>query len=224
MNFELASHSRVRNDYYVHAVLIDSILDVKKRLVKEGSVLVDVGCGAMPYRRALSPELSKYIGVDFSDSTNADIFFRPDGTVPLDDNSADIVLSTQVLEHVNDPAMYLKECFRILKPGGLIILSTHGYWIYHPSPEDYWRWTSAGLKKVLKNAGFEIVEFKGLIGLLPVALQLLLDATEGKIPVYPLQKMYTFTIQLLMQILDRFHSEEAKVKNSSVYFTVSKKI
>ena len=55
--------------------------------------------------------------------------------------SFDAVLSTQVLEHVADPGALPAERFRVLRPGGRLLLSTHGIFVYHPDPDDYWRWT-----------------------------------------------------------------------------------
>ncbi len=59
------------------------------------------------------------------------------------------MLSTQVLEHVTDPRLYLAECHRVLRPGGPLLLSTHGIMVYHPDPVDYWRWTGAGLQRAV---------------------------------------------------------------------------
>ena len=52
-----------------------------------------------------------------------------------------------------DPALYLSECFRVLRPGGRMLLSTHGMFVYHPDPDDYWRWTCAGLQHVVERGG-----------------------------------------------------------------------
>ncbi len=44
------------------------------------------------------------------------------------------------------PGLYLSECFRVLRPGGQLLLSTHGVFPYHPDPVDLWRWTCEGLR------------------------------------------------------------------------------
>src|SRR6185436_6911761 len=75
----------------------------------------------------------------------------------LPDASADAVVSFQVLEHVDDVETYLSECNRVLRPGGRLVLTTHGIWVYHPMAgicEDYWRWTGAGLRKTVEAYGF----------------------------------------------------------------------
>src|SRR5438552_8530308 len=100
---------------------------------REGLVLIDYGCGTMPYRPLLEKYVSYYIGADLPERT-ADAFIQANGKTDLPDSFADVVVSTQVLEHVEDPGIYLNECYRILKAGGLLLLSTHGYWMYHPDP------------------------------------------------------------------------------------------
>jgi SAM-dependent methyltransferase len=84
---------------------------------------------------------------------------------PLDlaDASVDGVTSFQVLEHVWDIDWYLRESYRILKPGGWLLLSTHGTWLFHPHPTDFRRWTRPGLEDEIKARGFTHV------GTLPIA-------------------------------------------------------
>ena len=137
---------------------------IAKYILKNNNLeLIDYGCGDMPYKSLFEPVLKKYIGLDIAENQLADINIGIDGRIPIENDSVDFVLSTQVLEHVENPDEYLAESFRILKNDGLLILSTHGYWIYHPTPADYWRWTSSGLKKIIEKAGFEIDYFKGIV-------------------------------------------------------------
>jgi SAM-dependent methyltransferase len=97
----------------------------------------------MPYRALFEPYVAKYIGVDLPSNIEADLTVAPHWEMLLPGDGADVVLSTQVLEHVETPLAYLNDCYRMLKHGGLLILSTHGYWMYHPDPHDYWRWNHA---------------------------------------------------------------------------------
>ena len=75
--------------------------------------------------------------------------------------SFDVVLCTQVLEHCDDPAQAVRELRRVTAPGGRVLASTHGVQVYHPSPEDYWRWTHAGLRRLFtEHASWESVEVR----------------------------------------------------------------
>jgi SAM-dependent methyltransferase len=78
-----------------------------------------------------------------------------DGRIPAADARFDGVLSTQVLEHAVDPALHLGEAMRVLKPGGHLVLTTHGVWEDH-GPVDLWRWTAEGLRAQVESAGFTV--------------------------------------------------------------------
>ena len=94
---------------------------------------------------------AEYVGVDVKDAA-AEL----EGTVesiPVPDGSYQVVLCTQVLEHADDPAAAIRELRRVTAPGGRVLLSTHGTQIYHPNPDDYWRWTHAGLEKLFRENG-----------------------------------------------------------------------
>jgi SAM-dependent methyltransferase len=113
--------------------------------------VVDVGCGAKPYYPFFEPFASEYVGVDVKDEA-AELEGSVE-SIPVADGSFDIVLCTQVLEHANDPAAAVRELRRVVKPGGRVLASTHGVQIYHPNPDDYWRWTHSGLERLFRENG-----------------------------------------------------------------------
>ena len=100
----------------------------------DGRVL-DFGCADRSYRRFFAASVD-YVGALLPGNALASVEIGPDGTVPVEDASIDAVLSTRVLEQVTDPAVYLRECFRVLRPGGRLLLSTHGFMVYQPDPVD----------------------------------------------------------------------------------------
>jgi len=113
--------------------------------------LLDVGCGKKPYHPFFAPYVSEHVGVDI-DNPQADLVGSIED-IPAEDASFDVVLCTQVLEHCLDPARGVRELHRVTKPGGRVLLSTHGVFVYHPSPTDLWRWTHEGLERVFATAG-----------------------------------------------------------------------
>jgi SAM-dependent methyltransferase len=92
----------------------------------------------------------EYVGVDYAAGPKVDVV-APAEELPFEDARFDVVLSSQVLEHVNDPMA--REFARVLRPGGVAFVSTHGVIDYHPNPDDYWRWTHAGLARLLRMTG-----------------------------------------------------------------------
>lgn len=148
-----------------------------ERLPK-GASIVDLGCGDMPYASLL-----RGLGLDYRPADiDADAVAKgklpigPDGRVPLPDHSVDAILSAQVLEHVPDLDAYCAEIRRLLKPGGTLILSTHGSWFYHPHPEDHRRWTRTGLALDLETRGIKVEEMHSICGPLATTTMIRLTA------------------------------------------------
>ncbi len=116
-----------------------------------GSRVLDVGCGEKPYFPFFA-SASEYVGVDVVASPAADIVGAVE-SLPIADESFDVVLCTQVLEHVDDPAAAVRELHRVTRPGGRVLASTHGVMVFHPNPNDYWRWTHTGLRRLFERNG-----------------------------------------------------------------------
>jgi len=126
------------------------------QVAKEKRVL-DVGCGAKPYYPFFAGA-AEYVGIDVVESPSADLVGAVE-SLPIEDDGFDIVLCTQVLEHVDDPAAAVRELHRVTKPGGRVLASTHGVMVFHPNPNDHWRWTHTGLRRLFEqNADWETVD------------------------------------------------------------------
>ena len=183
--------------------------------------LADYGSGNSPYEPFFSGHTNEYISMDFDENPAIAVPLNRDGTIPGYDRHFDIVLSTQVLEHVSDPLKYLSEAARVLKNEGLLILSTHGYWMFHPDPADYWRWTSAGLKKIVSEAGFEIMYFRGILGRNASGLQLFQDGFLFKLPPF-IRPLWSVIMQCFVSLTDMFNSQHARDQDACTYVLVAK--
>jgi len=154
-------------------LILSDLLHLLERLAAQarGSVF-DYGCGGAPYR-SLFRQCERYIRADLAAGPCVDRVLAPDGLTREESATYDVVLSAQVLEHIRDPRQYLEEVHRILKPGGQLILTTHGMFHEHGCPDDFHRWTSHGLEVLLTSEGFTVLESYKLTTDLRGAFQLL---------------------------------------------------
>jgi len=140
--------------------------------------VLDFGCGGAPYRSLFNTQ--DYVRADLRGTPGAEVEFSEDSRLPISAGTFDLVFSSQVLEHVSSPAAYLAECNRVLRPGGRLLISTHGTFNDHGCPHDFRRWTLDGLKLELKLEGFHVLEgWKLTNG--PRALLYLLRAHERRL-------------------------------------------
>ena len=189
--------------------------------VRDGDRVLDFGAADSPYREKL-PTGVVFIAADLAGNPRADVEIAPDGTLPLEDASVDAVLSTQVLEHVEDPGHYLAEAFRVLRPGGRMLLSTHGMMFFHPDPVDYWRWTGSGLQRAVAAAGFEVVRFEGIMGLGATGAQMVQEAFYWRMP-RRLAPLFALVMQSLARLFDRLETDRGRESNAMVFALVAAK-
>tara|TARA_B110000259_G_C13899222_1_gene356175 strand:- start:33 stop:743 length:711 start_codon:yes stop_codon:yes gene_type:complete len=121
--------------------------------------LIDIGCGSKPYKE-LFKHCKSYIGLEIENENgqNEADYFYDGNNFPFQNETFDSAICSEVLEHVFEPKIFLKEVHRILKKDGLIILTLPFFWDEHEQPYDYARYTSFGLKYILEQQNFEVVE------------------------------------------------------------------
>ena len=183
---------------------IASSLDYKGRVV-------DLGCGVAPYKKLIQQSAAKeYVGVDWDgsphDSSNVDVFADITKEIPLEADYADTVCSFQVMEHLPDPDGFLDECFRILKPGGRLFITTPFMWHVHEAPHDYYRFTRYGLEHLLSKHGFVDVTVTENTGFWQTWI-LKFNYHSCRYAIGPLRCFWIpvwFLGQMLAPILDRF--------------------
>jgi len=151
---------------YVRRTLANAVSSALSRwrtTLPSGASVLDVGCGAQPYRPLVEDAGFAYEGVDWPSSihatgTNAETVRHNLAQCPwpFADASFDAIVCTEVLEHIPDPAAFLNEAGRILKPGGKMVLTAPLLWPEHEAPHDYHRFTRYALKAAFETAGFTV--------------------------------------------------------------------
>ncbi len=128
---------------------------IKKYAYYIKGIVLDAGSGEIRrYKSFLKFE--KYLTLDINSKNNPDII----GSVldiPLNENSVDSIISTQVLEHVKNPQKAISEFYRVIKKGGFCLLTAPQWSELHEESNDYQRFTKFGLEELFKNAGFKII-------------------------------------------------------------------
>src|SRR5262249_48561646 len=114
------------------------------------------GCGGSPYR-SLFPN-AEYLRADFTGVFDLDYVIGEHSKIDEADEIFDLILSTQVTEHVEDAPSYFAESYRLLKRGGRFVCTTHGTYPDHACPYDFQRWTADGLKRDIAAAGFTVTQ------------------------------------------------------------------
>jgi SAM-dependent methyltransferase len=114
-------------------------------------VCVDFAGGKNPsYERYWGLKCDKFIKTDIETDLNK--------RLPFADNFADNAFLFNAIYILEGPEETLKEIFRILKPNGKFFISLPFIANEMPEPHDYCRFTSEGLMKILKEAGFKNIE------------------------------------------------------------------
>jgi SAM-dependent methyltransferase len=140
---------------------------IKKILPELRGVVYDFGCGRRPYEKDILRYADKYVGIDWSNTphgVNAELIANLNDPLPIHDQSADNIVSFQVLEHLSEPQTMLNEAFRILCADGQLFLSTPFQWHLHEAPWDYFRFTNYGLMHMLTKAGFIDIKISAVSG------------------------------------------------------------
>lgn len=123
--------------------------------------LIDVGAGSCKYKKIFQQYITEYQSCDSFDAPHIDR--RVDAhNLPYKDKEFDTVICTMVLEHVEKPWIVASELQRILKPGGHCIVGAPFMFPYHKDPEDYFRFSVAGMSSLFDKC--DIVKSWGIGG------------------------------------------------------------
>lgn len=183
--------------------------------------LLDIGCGSKPFAPVFAGRLSRYWGSDLASSRylgqeHPDAFATAERQ-PFRDGTFDTVLGLSMLTYLPEPGRMVAEAYRVLKPGGVLILEFTQMVPLHDEPWDFFRFTRFGAEHLLKQAGFEPVEYVpvgGLwsrVGLTMIAgLNRLNRGPTRVLTEIPVRLLYVI-LQLGFELLDRLFFDPREV-------------
>lgn len=201
---------------------------LKKLKTIRKSKILDVGAGDLRHKiDVFSLYGNRYFSIDVKKSghkgfKNPDKFF--DGEkIPYLSNSFDVVILTEVFEHVQNIDKLVLDIKRVLKKNGKLIFSVPFLWPEHEIPYDFRRLTSYGLKYYFKKKGFKILHYKKLNKGLN-ALGYIISSEMSKNNYkhnYFLDNFFRYSVKILIIVLKKFYSFKNLYSGS---FAVLKKI
>lgn len=123
------------------------------------AAVLDAGCGEQPLRSAIEAAGATYTGLDVEQNRTGTVgVIAPLWRVPLADASFDVILATEVLEHVADTEGAFAEMARLLRSGGRIVITTPFAYPLHELPHDYVRLTTAAIARLAERNGLTVAE------------------------------------------------------------------
>jgi len=110
--------------------------------------VLDIGSSFSPYQEYFPNRVTMDINPKFGTDFVGDIH-----QMPFKDETFEMIICTEVLEHCYNPQLAVNELRRVLKTGGKLILTTRFVFPLHDSPNDYFRYTRYGIKQLFKEWG-----------------------------------------------------------------------
>jgi SAM-dependent methyltransferase len=153
------------NPFFLHRFFLKKniFLKISKLDLNKKNTVLDIGCGEQPYYSFFSKYNLYALDIPFSGRVvsrkNPNIFF--DGTnFPIKNNSSDLVVLIEVLEHIENYSKFIEELVKIMKPKSYILISTPFFWPLHEEPFDFFRFTPYSAKNLSKK--LKLVETKSI--------------------------------------------------------------
>jgi SAM-dependent methyltransferase len=198
----------------IHPFQLINRFFLKKAVKKSSKFLkgkvLDLGCGRQVYKKYVTGE---YHSLDLPENPLAEIKHDLNKIPwPIQNESYDCVLCTQVIDDFAQLDPFVKEIKRILKKNGACIITCSFVWELHSEPNDYYRLTEHGLKNLFLKKGFKIRKFSRLGNYLHVIGQTIsayLEVIARKYLLFsPFFAMFSLVNSLFWLVLGLFSKEK----------------
>ena len=147
-----------------------------------GADVLDVGAGRGDFKELFTRHA--YLGLDVYPYPELDLAVDLITTCPFKDNSFDLVVLANVIEHVYEYRSLVKQCASLLKPGGRLLITVPFLLKLHQEPVDFQRYTRYSLIQMAEENGLAVEQLDGYYN--PLAL---LDEGIGNTWQYGLPKI-----------------------------------
>ena len=146
-----------------------------------GGVILDFGCGTMPYRRLFSYE--RHIGIEYGnpDLSIDEIIYVQDSSIPFPDRYFDAIICIQVSGTCTRPGGHISGVSQNPESRGKLLLSVPMTWAEYPHPHDFRRFTSEGLYQLLSKYRFDVKFFIRITASILTIIQLIMDFIRQKL-------------------------------------------
>ena len=138
-----------------YSCIVFGINQLKKEEIENKKILevgsYDVNGSLRPFVENFKP--TEYIGVDVENGPGVDVMLSAEELISkFGKDCFDVVISTELLEHVENWQGVISNIKNVCKPGGLILITTRSYGFpYHPFPNDYWRYELEDMEKIFSD-------------------------------------------------------------------------
>jgi SAM-dependent methyltransferase len=150
------------------------LLHKKVALALEKNVhgrVLEAGAGGSPFSAILRDLSEELVTLDIEDRYgDIDLVADIHEMTEVESDSFDVVVCTQVLEHLKDPQRALQEIRRVLHDDGVAIVSAPHLSMIHEAPNDYFRFTPFGLKELCLQADLQPLSLEATGGLIAFLL------------------------------------------------------
>jgi SAM-dependent methyltransferase len=129
-----------------------------KKLFAPNDLVLEIGPNKCPstYNEIVGLSSIDWQTIDLVPNNSLTYIANSEYSFPIPDNTFDIVLAGQVIEHVRKPWIWIKELARVAKKGGYVVIINPASWPFHQAPIDCWRIFPDGMRALYEEAGLHV--------------------------------------------------------------------